>query len=68
VSVAESSEAERTGLAPGDVLRAVDGKRIGSMQEARRRLSGRPGTDVLVEVERGSERLTLRIARETLRR
>jgi protocatechuate 3,4-dioxygenase beta subunit len=68
VSVAESSEAERTGLAPGDVLRAIDGKRVGGMQDARRRLSGRPGTDVLVEVERGSERLTLRLARETLRR
>jgi hypothetical protein len=67
VSVAESSEAERAGLAEGDVLRAVDGRAVSSMQAARRSLSGRPGSDVLVEVARGSERLTLRIARETLR-
>jgi S1-C subfamily serine protease len=68
VSVAESSEAERVGLAPGDVLRAIDGQTVAGMRDARQRLSGRAGTDVLVEIERGSERLTLRIARETLRR
>jgi hypothetical protein len=68
VSVAESSEAERVGLAAGDVLRSVDGKPVTGMQKARQRLSGRAGTDVLVEVERAGERLTLRVARETLRR
>jgi hypothetical protein len=68
VSVAESSEAERVGLAAGDVLRSVDGKSVTGMQKARQRLSGRAGTDVLVEVERGGQRLTLRVARETLRR
>ena len=68
VSVAESSEAERVGLAAGDILRAIDGKSVADMREARQRLAGRAGTDVLVEVERGSERLTLRLARETLRR
>jgi protocatechuate 3,4-dioxygenase beta subunit len=68
VSVAESSEAERVGLAAGDIVRSIDGKPITDMREARSRLAGRAGTDVLVEVERGSERLTLRLARETLRR
>jgi C-terminal processing protease CtpA/Prc len=68
VSVAEASEAERVGLAPGDLLRSVDGEAVTGMQQARQRLSGRAGTDVLVEVERGNERLTLRVARETLRR
>jgi S1-C subfamily serine protease len=68
VSVAESSEAERVGLAAGDVLRSIDGKAVTDMREARQRLAGRAGTDVLIEVERGSERLTLRLARETLRR
>jgi len=68
VSVAETSEAERVGLAPGDLLRAIDGKAVSDMRDARQRLSGRAGTDVLVEVERNGARLTLRVARETLRR
>jgi hypothetical protein len=68
VSVAESSEAERVGLAAGDIVRSIDGKSVTDMKDARKRLAGRPGTDVLVEVERGGERLTLRLARETLRR
>jgi membrane-associated protease RseP (regulator of RpoE activity) len=68
VSVAESSEAERVGLAAGDIVRGIDGKPVADMKDARQRLAGRAGTDVLVEVERGSERLTLRLARETLRR
>jgi protocatechuate 3,4-dioxygenase beta subunit len=68
VGVAESSEAERVGLAIGDVLATLDGKRVADMREARQRLAGRPGSDVLVEVERSGTRLTLRVARETLRR
>jgi S1-C subfamily serine protease len=68
VSVAESSEAERVGLTAGDIVRSIDGKPVTDMGQARLRLAGRAGTDVLVEVERGSERLTLRLARETLRR
>jgi C-terminal processing protease CtpA/Prc len=68
VSVAETSEAERVGLAVGDVLRSIDGKPVTGMKKARQGLSGRPATDVLVEVERAGERITLRVARETLRR
>jgi protocatechuate 3,4-dioxygenase beta subunit len=68
VSVAEASEAERAGIEPGDLVRAVDGKSVADMRDARQRLSGRAGTDVLVELERNGARQTLRVARETLRR
>jgi C-terminal processing protease CtpA/Prc len=67
VTVAPSSEAERAGLRAGDVVVGVDGARPTSMGDARRRLSGRPGTDVVVELVRDAEREVLRVARETVR-
>jgi protocatechuate 3,4-dioxygenase beta subunit len=68
VSVAAASEAERAGIEPGDLVHAIDGKPVADMRDARKRLSGRAGTDVLVEIERNGARQTLRVARETLRR
>jgi protocatechuate 3,4-dioxygenase beta subunit len=65
--VAASSEAERSGLAPGDVLVGVDGVRPTGMADARRRLAGRAGTDVVLELIRGEERVVLRVAREPVR-
>jgi hypothetical protein len=67
VTVAPSSEAERAGLRAGDVVVGVDGARPTSMGDARRRLSGRAGTDVVVELVRDAEREVLRVARETVR-
>jgi protocatechuate 3,4-dioxygenase beta subunit len=67
VSVAPSSEAERAGLRAGDVVVGVDGARPTSMGDARQRLAGRPGSDVVVELERESGREALRVARETVR-
>lgn len=67
VEVAGSSEAERAGLKAGDVIVGVDGTRPTSMVDARRRLGGRPGTDVVVELVRGDAREVLRVARETVR-
>ncbi|HTQ02220.1 MAG TPA: carboxypeptidase regulatory-like domain-containing protein [Polyangiaceae bacterium] len=66
-SVAPSSEAERAGVAVGDVLVGVDGARPTSMSDARRRLTGRPGSDVVLELVRGGTREVLRVARETVR-
>jgi hypothetical protein len=64
VHVAAGSEAEHVGLVPGDVLASVDRAVPGSMADARRKLAGPDGSDVLVEVVRGALRETLRIRRE----
>lgn len=68
VSVVEGSEAERAGLAPGDVVTAVDGAEVHTMQDARARLSGPVADDVLVGVTRADRPLTLRVTREAVRR
>jgi Carboxypeptidase regulatory-like domain/PDZ domain len=68
VSVVEGSEAERAGVVPGDVMLAVDGARVGGMQEARAKLSGPIAQDVVVELQRGDRTLTLRVPREAVRR
>ena len=68
VSVVEGSEAERAGLVPGDVLLTVDGARVGGMADARAKLSGPIGDDVVVEVRRGDGTLALRVPREAVRR
>jgi Carboxypeptidase regulatory-like domain/PDZ domain len=68
VSVVEGSEAERAGLVPGDVLLTVDGAQVGGMAEARAKLSGPIGDDVVVEVRRGDGTLALRVPREAVRR
>jgi hypothetical protein len=68
VSVAEGSEAERAGLAPGDVVTAVEGAAVHTMQEARAKLSGPVADDVVIAVRRGEHALTLRVTREAVRR
>jgi PDZ domain/Carboxypeptidase regulatory-like domain len=68
VSVVEGSEAERAGLAPGDILTSVDGAAVKTMEDARARLSGPVADDVLVGVTRGDRPLTLRVTREAVRR
>jgi hypothetical protein len=68
VSVVDGSEAERAGLAPGDVLATVDGAPVHRMREARARLSGPVTDDVLVGLRRGERSLTLRVTREAVHR
>jgi membrane-associated protease RseP (regulator of RpoE activity) len=67
IAVAPSGEAERAGVTAGDIIAGIDGSRSTTLSDARRRLSGRPGTDVVVELLRGNERVVLRIAREAVR-
>ncbi|HWP06365.1 MAG TPA: carboxypeptidase regulatory-like domain-containing protein, partial [Polyangiaceae bacterium] len=67
VEVAPASEAERAGLTAGDVLVSVDGAHPTSMGDARRRLAGRAGSDVVVEVTRGAKHESLRVPRESVR-
>jgi len=67
-AVAGSSEAERAGLTPADVVVQVDGAPVAGMGDARRRLSGRPGTDVVIEIRRESHTVVLRVQRELVRK
>jgi protocatechuate 3,4-dioxygenase beta subunit len=68
VSVVEGSEAERAGLAPGDVIVSVDGDPAKTIEQTRAKLSGPVADDVVVAVRRGNAPRTLRVAREVVRR
>ncbi len=64
------SEAEAAGVEPGDTLQDVDGHAVRSMQEARRRLTGPLGEDVVLVLRHdGDEEETIvRVRRERVRR
>ncbi|HXN34173.1 MAG TPA: carboxypeptidase regulatory-like domain-containing protein [Polyangiaceae bacterium] len=68
VSVGAASEAEHAGLAPGDVLLAVNDAQVRTIEQAREKLSGPLSDDVVVRVKRGDEELAMRVAREAVRR
>ncbi|HET7545294.1 MAG TPA: carboxypeptidase regulatory-like domain-containing protein [Polyangiaceae bacterium] len=68
VSVAEASEAERAGVQAGDVISALDGVHPSSMADARARLNGQPGSDLVLELVRASSTLRVRVLREPIRR
>ena len=68
VHVAGGSEAERAGVRPGDVVLAVDGVEVFSMGDARVRMSGPNGSDVVLELDRDGSVVRLRVAREAIRR
>jgi hypothetical protein len=67
-AVASGSEAERAGLAPGDVVVAVQGEEVTEMERARRAMSGPLGDDVLLRIRRQGQTETLRVPREPVRR
>lgn len=68
VEVAAGSEAEHTGLIMGDLLRRIDNTVPASLGDARRRLAGPDGSDVVIEVLRNDATMTLRVKRERVRR
>jgi hypothetical protein len=68
VGVAQGSEAERAGLAPEDVLVSVDGVAVHTIEEARGRLNGPLGDDVVIKVRRADGEETFRVGREQVRR
>jgi membrane-associated protease RseP (regulator of RpoE activity) len=68
VSVADGSEAEHAGVVAGDVINAIDGARPSSMADARLKLSGQPGSDLVIEVARAGAPLRFRVLREATRR
>lgn len=67
-NVSATSEAERAGMTAGDVIAAVDGAPVHSMADARKRMTGRPGTDVVIEIRRDAHTVTLRVQRELVRK
>jgi carboxyl-terminal processing protease len=68
ISVTPDSPAERAGIAPGDVIVAVDGMPLAGLpdSDAARRMAGAPGTVATIDVERRGQSRTLRVAREAL--
>jgi protocatechuate 3,4-dioxygenase beta subunit len=70
VAVAEGSESERAGIAPGDTVLSVAGDPVTSMTDARAKMGGPLGDDVLLSVRRarGGTVETLRVPREPVRR
>jgi hypothetical protein len=68
VSVVEASGAERAGVAPGDVLLAVDDAPVASIDQARSKLSGPISDDVVLRLRREGRPLVLRVARDAVRR
>ncbi len=69
--VPPGSEAEAAGIEPGDEISAVDGFDVRSIDDARRRLTGPLGEDVVVTLRReeeGEESTIVRVRRERVRR
>lgn len=58
-SIQAGSAAETAGFAVGDIVRAIDGRRIDSFSEMQRIVSGAAGQTLRVEVDRGGALLTL---------
>lgn len=68
VAVVEGSEAERAGLLAYDIVVEVGGAAVKSIADARARLSGPLHDDAIVKVRRAQGLVTLRVAREAVRR
>ncbi len=68
VGVAANSEAERAGIQPDDVIDAIDGVSVSTIEDARAKLSGAVEQDVVIKVVRQGKSETLRVGREAVRR
>lgn len=69
VAPLEGSPAEKAGLKPGDVIAEVDGSRLDGLtpDEARDRIRGEKGTDVVLLIEReGRDPFEVTITRDTI--
>jgi len=54
--------AEKAGIQPGDLLLAINGQQIGSVRQVPQEIQKLEGAEAEFEIERGTERLMLRIA------
>jgi hypothetical protein len=73
VDVPEGGEAEHASIEPGDRIVTLGGRPVLTIEDARERLSGPLGEDVIIEVERSMPsgapiELRLRVRRESVRR
>ena len=60
--VARGSPAHRAGLQPGDVIRAIGGKKITTGSEALAAISGhRPGDKLTLEILRAGKKMTVEV-------
>jgi len=68
VSVIPSTPAQRAGLQSGDVIDAIDGESVGSLNsdEAVNRIKGKEGSDVNLGIQRNGEAISFDITRETI--
>ncbi|MDQ3770792.1 MAG: S41 family peptidase [Actinomycetota bacterium] len=68
VSVIPSTPAQRAGLQSGDVIDAIDGESVGSLNsdEAVNRIKGKEGSDVNLGIQRDGEAINFDITRETI--
>jgi protocatechuate 3,4-dioxygenase beta subunit len=67
VQVAPGSEAEHAGLVRGDVIELIDRAPASSVGDARQKLAGPEGSDVVIAVRRETGKVTLRVRRERVR-
>jgi S1-C subfamily serine protease len=63
--VLPGSAAERAGLRAGDRVVSVGATPVTTVREAERRMTGPPGDEVVLEVERDGRRRTVRFVRES---
>ena len=68
VDVAQASEAERAGLSAGDAILSIDGVAVRGMADARAKLAGPIGDNVVIQYRRGEETDSVRVAREPVRK
>lgn len=64
-AVAAGSSAESAGVRPGDRVLSVSAEAVSSARDAERRMTGPPGDDVVLELERDGQRRTVRFVRES---
>lgn len=57
--VSADSPAERAGLMPGDVILSIDGRQTATWEEVAELISSSKGKEVLLEIERDGEKLTV---------
>lgn len=65
----EGFPAEKNGLKAGDVFLEIDGKDVTNLStsEVSAKLKGKPGTDVIVTVERAGEKIKKTLSREEIK-
>ena len=68
VRVFPGSTAERAGLLTGDIVLRIDGHEIRTLEDARARMSGTVGDELVLHVERDGALVAMRVTRELVRR